>query len=175
MLIAPMGRTVMKCGFSLTALVVGICIANPAGGAEYKAGSIQIDGPWSRATPKGAAIGAGYMTIRNAGTESDRLMSGTADVSADLKLHEMTTEGDVSKMREMKSGIEIKPGELVELKPGSSHVMFVDLKRRLEKGEPIKGTLTFERAGTVTIEYPVQAVWARAMEHGGGDHMQHQH
>jgi copper(I)-binding protein len=51
--------------------------------------------------------------------------------------------------------------------------MFVNLKRRLEKGERVKGTLTFERAGTVMIEYPVEAVGARAMEQGGSEHMHH--
>ena len=73
-------------------------------------------------------------------------------------------DGNISKMREMKSGIEIRPGETVELKPGSSHVMFVYLKRRLGKGERVKGTLTFEQAGTVTVEYPVEGVGAKAME-----------
>ena len=80
----------------------------------------------------------------------------------------MTMDQDVSRMRERKEGIEIKPGQTVELKPGSSHIMFVDLKRRLEKGERIKGTLTFERAGRVAIEYPVEAIGARATEQGGG-------
>jgi copper(I)-binding protein len=76
----------------------------------------------------------------------------------------------------MKSGVEIKPGETMELKRGSSHhVMFVNLKKRLEKGERIKGTLTFERAGTVAIEYAVEAVGTGVMEKGGSDHMRHQH
>jgi periplasmic copper chaperone A len=107
----------------------------PSVAAEYKVGSIEVDNPWSRATPKGAATGAGYMTIKNTGTGPDRLIAGTTDVSAGVQFHEMTMNEGVSKMREMKSGIEIKPGETVELKPGSSHVMFVNLKRRLEKGE----------------------------------------
>jgi copper(I)-binding protein len=159
----------------LTATVLlGLCVTNPVGAAEYKAGSIRIENPWSRATPKGATTGAGYMIIKNTGTEPDRLIGGTTDVSAGLQIHEMTTEGSVSKMREMKLGVEIKPGETVELRPGSSHVMFVNLKRKLEKGERVKGTLTFERAGTVAVEYPVQAVGVRGAE-GGGEHMHHQH
>ena len=63
----------------------------------------------------------------------------------------MTMDEGVSKMREMKSGIEIEPGETVEPKPGSSHIMFVK-QRRLQKGKRINGTLAFERAGTVIIE-----------------------
>jgi copper(I)-binding protein len=52
--------------------------------------------------------------------------------------------------------------------------MFVNLKRRLEKGERIKGTLTFERAGVVTIEYPVEGIGAKTSEQQD-HHMNHQH
>src|SRR5216684_1454801 len=142
-------------------------IAGESNAAEYKVGTIQVENPWSRATPKGATTAAGYMIIKNTGTEPDRLVGGTTDVATGFQVHEMTMDQDVSKMREMKTGIEIKPGETVELKPGASHIMFVNLRRRLEKGERVKGTLTFERAGTVAIEYPVAAIGARATEQGG--------
>jgi copper(I)-binding protein len=55
------------------------------------------------------------MTIKNNGTEPDRLTGATTDVSSEFQIHEMTMEGDISKMRQMKSGIEIKPGGIVEL------------------------------------------------------------
>jgi periplasmic copper chaperone A len=113
------------------------------------------------------------MTIKNNGTEPDRLLGGTTDVSAGVQLHEMTMEKGVSKMREMKTGIELQPGRTVELKPGSSHVMFVNLKRQLVKGETVKGTLTFEKAGTVTVEYPVEAVGAKGMGQGSDQHLHH--
>jgi copper(I)-binding protein len=156
--------------FAAAMLVCAVCTV---AAAEYKIGSIQIDNPWSRATPKGASTGAGYLTIRNTGTEPDRLIGGATDVAPGFQIHEMTMDQDVSRMRERKDGIEIKPGETVELKPGSSHIMFVDLKRRLEKGERVKGSLTFQRAGTVAIEYPVEAIGARATEQGGG--LMHMH
>ena len=43
------------------------CVATGANAAEYKVGSIEIDNPWSRATPKGAPTGAGYMKIKEYG------------------------------------------------------------------------------------------------------------
>jgi periplasmic copper chaperone A len=151
----------------LFAATMLVCAVGSVAAAEYKIGSIQIDNPWSRATPKGASTGAGYLTIRNTGTEPDRLIGGSIDIAGGFQIHQMTMDQGVSKMREMKA-IEIKPGETVELKPGSSHIMFVDLKRRLEKGERVKGSLTFQRAGTVAIDYPVEAIGARATEQGGG-------
>ena len=151
----------MKCS-SVFAAALLVCIAGGACATEYKVGSIEIDNPWSRASPKGASTGAGYVTINNAGTAPDRLIGGSMEAAEGFQIHQMTMDQGVSKMREMKDGVEIKSGETVELKPGSSHIMFVNLKRRLEKGQRVKGTLVFERAGTVDIEYPVEAIGARA-------------
>ena len=57
-------------------------------------------------------------------------------------------------------GLEIKPGDTVELKPGSLHVMFVGLKKPLAAGDHINATLVFEKAGTVNVEYEVRAMGA---------------
>ena len=98
---------------------------------DYKAGSIDIINPWSRATPKGASVAAGYMKITNNGTTADRLISGSVDIAPTFEVHEMSMDNGVAKMRPVKGGLEIKPGETVELKPGSFHVMFVGLKNPL--------------------------------------------
>jgi periplasmic copper chaperone A len=86
---------------------------------DYKAGSLDVADPWSRATPKGASVAAGYMKITNTGTAPDRLISGSSDVAPTFEVHEMTMDNGVAKMRPVKGGLEIKPGETVELKPGS--------------------------------------------------------
>src|SRR5437879_1282022 len=95
---------------------------------DYKAGSIEVADPWSRATPKGASAGAGYMKITNTGTTSDRLVSESSNIARSVEFHETTTENGIARMRPLKNGLEIKPGETVEFKPGSYHVMFVGLK-----------------------------------------------
>ena len=132
---------------------------------DYKAGSLDISDPWSRATPKGSRVAAGYMTIRNTGSTPDRLISGSSDVTSKFEVHEMKMENGVAKMRPVKDGLEIKPGETVELKPGSFHVMFVGLKKPLSAGEHFKATLVFEKAGTVSVDYDVLAMGS---EPGGG-------
>jgi copper(I)-binding protein len=66
----------------------------------------------------------------------------------------------VMKMREVKDGLEIKPGETVELKPGGYHVMFVDLKEPLKPGEDVTVTLKFAKAGTLEVKYPVEVMGA---------------
>src|SRR5262249_19550538 len=82
---------------------------------DYRVGSLDIAGPWSRATPKGASVGAGYLTIKNTGTTADRLVGGSSDAAAAFEVHEMSMNNGVMKMRPVKGGLEIKPGETVEL------------------------------------------------------------
>ena len=145
--------------------------ATAASGHEYKLGSLEIKHPWSRATPKGASVAGGYMTLINNGSTPDRLVGGTNENATKFEMHEMKMDNGVMKMRSLPKGIEIKPGEKVELKPGSYHLMFVGLKQPFEKGKRVKGTLQFEKAGTVDVEYVVEAVGGTpAMDHGGMDH-----
>jgi periplasmic copper chaperone A len=142
--------------------------------ADYDVGSIHIAQPWARATPKGAKSGAGYMTITNKGTTPDRVNCVSSDASEQCQIHSMTMEGGVMKMRPVEGGLEIKPGETITLKPGSFHVMFVDLKHPLERGKTVEATLKFDNAGTVDVEYPVAAIGAPApgAAAGGGMKMQ---
>jgi copper(I)-binding protein len=137
-----------------------ILIAAPAVAETYKVGSIQIEQPWARATPKGATIGAGYMKITNTGSELDRLIGGSVSFAGRFEVHSMTMEQGVMKMREVKDGLEIKPGETVELKPGGYHVMFVGLKEPLKQGEDVSVTLKFAKAGTIEVKYPVEGMGA---------------
>jgi hypothetical protein len=116
--------------------------------------------PWSRATPKGTTVGSGYLTIVNSGTTADRLVAVSSDVASSLQVHEMTMEKGVSKMRPLKSGLEIKPGQTVELTPGGFHIMLMGVKKPLNKGDHFEATLTFEKAGMVKVEFDVMAIGA---------------
>jgi hypothetical protein len=128
----------------------------------FKAGDIVIETPWIRATPRGAGVAGGYMKITNNGKEADRLLSATLEGAPRIELHEMRMHGDVMQMRPRAGGIEIKPGATAELKPGGDHLMGMDLTRGFKEGDRVKGTLTFEKAGKVEIEYRVGPVGAAA-------------
>jgi len=143
------------------AVALSIC-ASAAMAQDYSIGTIQVAKPWSRATPKGAKVAGAYMTITNKGTVPDRLVSGSTAAASGFEVHSMVMEQGVAKMRPVEGGLEIKPGETVELKPGSFHIMLMDLKGPVEKGQKVKGTLQFEKAGKVDIEYTVEAIGAGA-------------
>jgi copper(I)-binding protein len=147
-------------------------VASPASAHDYTAGSLEIKHPWARATPRGASVAGGYLTIVNKGTVADRLVGGSSPVAGRFEIHEMKMEGGVMKMRPLPNGLEIRPGATVELKPGSYHLMFMGLKQPLEQGKRIKGTLVFEKAGRLEVEYAVEAIGATP-EPGHGGHSRH--
>jgi copper(I)-binding protein len=159
--------------------VSGPAIAQPSGGhtprlifaasgmgTEYKAGDLVISAPMAKATPPNAPVSGGYMTITNNGSQSDRLVSVSTPFAPKVEIHEMTMEGDVMKMRPLTGGLEIPAGGSVELKPGGYHVMFMGLTEPLKEGESRKAVLTFEKAGTVEVEFTIQDIKP-------GGHMQH--
>jgi periplasmic copper chaperone A len=149
------------------ACALGLIAASPSFAHDYKVGGLHITHPWARATPKGASVGGGYMKITNNGTTPDRLIGGSVPIAPRFEVHEMSMDKGVMRMRMLKEGLEIKPGETVELKPGSFHVMFIDIKEPIKEGESVKGTLIFEKAGKIDVEYATVAVGASP---GGGGH-----
>lgn len=146
----------------------------PAPRAQTVIGALKIEAPWTRATPKGAQVGGGYLRVVNTGKEPDRLIGGTFPLAGRVEIHEMSMDGGMMKMRHLEKGLEIKPGETVELRPGGFHIMFMQLKQGIVVGAPVKGTLVFEKAGRVEIEYSVAPIGAREMPAAAG-HSGHGH
>ena len=140
-------------------------MALPAEAADVMVGKLKISAPWARATPKGAAVGGGYLTITNMGSEPDRLIGGATAVSKSVQVHEMKMDKGVMKMRELTDGLEIKPGQTVTLAPTGYHIMFAGLKQQLKKGQHFKATLRFANAGKVDVDFTVEGIGAM---HGGG-------
>lgn len=135
-----------------------LLVAPPAFAQQFKAGDITIDKPWSRATPKGAAVGVGYLVVHNHGATPDKLVGGSADFAGGVSVHEMSMDNGIMRMREVPGGLEIPANGEVKLSPNGYHIMFTDLKQPLKKGESVKASLTFEHAGTIAVEFQVGGV-----------------
>lgn len=142
---------------AFTAAVFGLCTSS-ALADDYKLGTLEIDHPHARATPPNAPVSGGYMTIRNTGAVPDRLVSGEAEFADRIEIHEMSMENDVMKMRELADGIEIPAGGEVELKPGGYHIMFIGLDGQLTDGQSRTVTLTFEKAGSIDVDFSVETI-----------------
>jgi uncharacterized protein YcnI/copper(I)-binding protein len=140
---------------------------------SYKVGALVLEAPWIRATPGGAKVAGGYVKISNTGTEPDHLMGGTFPLAEVVEVHEMGMTDGVMKMRSVPKGLEIKPGGSVDLKPGGYHLMFQKLKSPLKEGQTIKGTLVFEKAGSIEVEYKVTPIGSSSGSAAGGGHSHH--
>ena len=151
---------------ALVGLAAVVIASTQAIAHEYKLGDLVIDHPWSRATLPGAKLAGGYLVIRNNGTSPDRLVSVASEISGKAEIHEMKVADGIMTMRPVEGGIEIPAGGEVRLEPGSYHIMFMKLSAPTVEGVKFPGTLTFEKAGTVEIEFAVDKA-------GGGDHSAH--
>lgn len=137
----------------------------PGSEARSTDGTIIVQQTWTRATPNGAKVAGGFLTVTNKGTEPDQLIGGSADIAGRIEIHEMAMADGVMKMRELSKGLTIAPGASVELKPGGFHIMFMDIKQPAVEGGAIKGTLLFQRAGAVEVVYTVRPLGAAADAH----------
>ena len=143
------------------AVLLATLFAAPVRAEEVKAGDLVITQAWSRATPGGAKIGGGYLTIENKGSVADRLIGGSGDVAGKVEVHEMAMNDGVMKMRPLDKGLAIEPGKTVKLAPGGYHLMMTDLKSPLKQGDKLPITLEFEKAGKVQVSFEVEGVGAQ--------------
>ena len=163
-------------GLAVPTTVLAHDTATPAAGHEMAhqmahevvVGDLAISGGFSRATLPNAPVGGGFLTITNKGAADDRLISATSPASGEVQLHEMAMEGDVMKMRELPEGIPVPAGETVMLQPGGLHLMLMKLTGPLVEGTSFPVTLTFEKAGTVTVELSVASSGAKVPDGTAG-------
>jgi periplasmic copper chaperone A len=153
---------------SLAALMACLLAAPCARADDVKAGDLVISQAWSRATPNGAKIGGGYLTIENKGSAPDRLIGCSSDLAGSVQVHEMTVINGVMKMRPLDGGLTIDPGKTVKLAPGGYHLMLMELKGPLKQGDKLPVMLEFEKAGKVQVSLDVAGIGAQAPAGAGG-------
>lgn len=143
---------------SLATIAASLILTVTAFASDIKIGELTLTNPIARATPATAKVGGGYIKITNNGTQADKLISVEADFAGMTQVHEMRMEGDVMRMKHLETGLNIPAGETIVLKPGSYHLMFMQLKEPLSEGEKRKVTLTFDKAGKVDLTFDVKSL-----------------
>ncbi len=133
-------------------------------------GDLELSGAFTRAMPPRAVTGGGFVTIVNNGDEDDRLVSVSSSVAAHTELHVMSIVDDVMRMRSEPDGFVIPAGETTQLKPGGKHIMFIDVQTPFAKGDDIKVTLHFEKAGDIELSLRALEIGAKGMMPMGADH-----
>ncbi|MCM2292979.1 copper chaperone PCu(A)C [Allorhizobium sp. BGMRC 0089] len=122
---------------------------------SVQAGALMLTNGYIRAMLPGQPVGGGYLTIKNDGKTPDRLLSVESPAAGMVELHEMTMQNNIMKMRRIAGGIEIKPGEMLMMKPGGYHLMFMKVNKPFADGDLVPVTLTFDKAGSVQVFMPV--------------------
>ncbi len=156
--------------FLLGAAALGL-VAGDAQAGDATSGDIAIKAAWARASAGAAANGAAFMSVVNGGAAADAIVAASAPVAKKAELHTHKMDGEVMRMRQVES-IPLPAGETVELKPGGLHVMFMGLNEPLKEGASFPLTLTFAKAGEVTVQVDVKGVGAMGAmgSMGGTDH-----
>src|SRR4029078_13632754 len=74
---------------AFTCAALATCLSSqPLRAGDAVSGALVISQAWSRATPGGAKVAGGYLTIENRGTAPDRLLSGSTELARRLEIHE---------------------------------------------------------------------------------------
>jgi len=145
---------------ALMCLSTALCAAH-----DYIVGDITIDHPWARATPPKAVNAGGFMLLNSKG--GDQLIAASSDIADKTEIHEMKMVDGVMKMRPVAAGLELAANQPVKLAPGGYHIMFSGIKQALKEGDQFPVTLTFAKAGKITVTIKVQAMTdLSAQQHG---------
>lgn len=149
----------MRALSKLAVVALLIAAASPTLAQDIES-PVAVEQPYARQTAPGAYTGAVYMTLYNKSGRADRLTGASSDVADKLQIHEMAVVNGIMQMRELSNGLPISAGGSVVLEPGTYHVMLIGLKTPLTAGESFPLTLTFEKAGKVSVTVPVRALGA---------------
>jgi periplasmic copper chaperone A len=130
---------------------------------------LHINSPYARVSTESAKSGAIFFEIENHG-DADRLIAAASDVSEKAELHTHKEDANgVMQMMQIEGGIEVPAHGGHALARGGDHVMLLGLTRSLKQGDMVTLTLTFENAGDVVVQVPVDNERKAEAGHAGHD------
>lgn len=149
---------------TIAAAFAGILLAVPA-----IAGDMMIKDSYARAAHKAAKAGAAFIVIENMTGADDRLVAASSDIAKKVELHtHIEDDNGVMKMTHVEEGFPVEAGGMIMMQRGGEHVMFMGLNLPMEQGDMVDVTLTFEKAGDVEVQVPVDL--ERMPKHGAMKH-----
>ncbi|MFM7000661.1 MAG: copper chaperone PCu(A)C [Limnohabitans sp.] len=155
-----------------TFLKFSFCLLAAAWGAHVAAQTpVKVESAWARATVQGQKATGAFMKLT--APQATRLISVSTPVAGVAEIHEMKMDGGVMSMRALPV-LDLPANQAVELKPGSYHVMLMDLKAPLMKGGSVALTLVFKDAKGVEskqqISVPVNTGMPQMPNHADHQH-----
>jgi copper(I)-binding protein len=146
-------------------------------GASFSAfAGVTVQDPWVRSTVAEQSSTGAFMAIKS--DQATRLVEVSSTAAKTVQIHEMSMTGDVMKMRAVKE-LDIPVGKTVELKPGSYHIMLMDLTGQIKAGDTVPLKLVFEGADkkreTVEVKAKARELTGMGMGMGDKEHAGHPH
>ncbi|MDD3353519.1 MAG: copper chaperone PCu(A)C [Zoogloea sp.] len=151
--------------------IAGLALASLSVSA-VQAADLEVTQPWVRGTVASQRATGAFMQLNSKGGVT--LVGVASPAASVVELHEMVMDKDVMKMRPVPR-LDVLPGKPLELKPGSYHVMLIDLKKPLAKGEVVPITLTVEGQGKKVESVEVNALVRELTAPPMMDHKHHPH
>lgn len=124
------------------------------------AGDISVADPYVRMVPQGVPTTAAFMTLKNTGAADRKLLRVDSSAAKTVELHNHINDNGVMRMRQVRE-VEIRARGQAELKPGSYHVMMIDLRQVLQEGDKVPLTLSFDDGSSEKVEAIVRMPTAR--------------
>lgn len=131
--------------------VLGLLLALAGCAGE---GGLTVVDAWARPTPPESDVAAFYVTVRSAGND-DELIGAASDVCGSTALHDTLREDGVMEMRHIGS-VEVGAGEELEMVPGGTHIMCLDLREPLVEGREVTLLLHFAESPSLEARVSVE-------------------
>lgn len=156
-------QTLKEYGLKTSANVLSLAMLLGMSPLAAVAADLDIKDPWVRGTVSGQQATGAFMEITS---KSGATLVGASSPSAGVsELHEMKMDGGVMRMRAIPR-LDLPAGKPVALGPGGYHVMLIQLKQPLKKGDRVALTLQIEgkdrKVEAVQVEAEVRDLTATA-------------
>lgn len=152
-------------GLALALLITQACVVRAAD-APLPRGTVTAQDAWLRATPPGATVAAGYLTLLG-GQRPARLVGATCERAERVEVHATFEQDGMMSMRPV-TGLDVPARGRVALAPMGTHLMLLGLDAPLVAGQRVHLTLRFADGSTLPVEATVRP--AGALPEGGGHH-----
>ena len=164
-------RRLVACGLVAGALIAGTIGAS---GHETVHESLKIVHPYTKEPASGVRDLDVSMTIRNSGTEAERIIAASSPMAASVEIRAAAAAQANSQpdgQSDGQSAIEIPAGGSVKLSAAGPHIRLRGLTEPLTGYATFPLWLTFAHAGRVEVEVMVEEIDdAAADPHAGHDH-----
>jgi copper(I)-binding protein len=111
---------------------------------------ITVSNAWIRPPAPGQTVTGAFMTLTNSSETASALTSASSSIAAVVEIHETSMSDGMMRMRKV-SHVDIPANGFAELKPGSFHIMLIDLEKELEPGSTEVLTLTFSDDSQIDV------------------------